>query len=89
MQIPGSIETKGLIVQNLLTQMHKTMKTKQFVITAFAVAALITASMSTLLAGNQDNYSSNYRDYKAYYNSADSSDTTDSGGGIIIPPIGN
>lgn len=65
------------------------MKTKHFFLTAFAAAALITAAMSTVFAGNQDEFSSNYRDYKAYSNSADSSDTTDAGGGIIIPPIGN
>ena len=64
------------------------MKTKLFFVTAFAVAAMITASMSTILNENRDIYTDKNLEGRIYSSIADSSDTTDSGG-IIIPPIGN
>jgi hypothetical protein len=65
------------------------MNSKQFFLTAFAVAAMITASMSTLLAENRDSFTLKYKDTERFhYSIADSTDTTDSGG-INIPPIGH
>ncbi len=66
------------------------MSTKKFFVTAFAVAAIITASMSTILAGNRESFTLKYNDgNRLYYSKADSSDTTDNSGGGQIPPVGH
>jgi len=60
-------------------------KTKLFFLTALAVAALTTASFSTILAGNQDETTLKCFDDRINKCPEDTGDN----GGIKIPPIGN
>ncbi|MBZ0202970.1 MAG: hypothetical protein IT281_05685 [Ignavibacteria bacterium] len=67
------------------------MRTKQFVLTAIAVAALFTASLTSIFAGDQNDVTLNCYENNLYMppdgNGSDDDDTTD--GGIIIFPGGN
>ncbi len=64
------------------------MNTKQFFLTAFAVAALLTASFSNVFSSDKDVTLKCYDD-KAYLCPDDSTGQGDGNGGPKIPPIGN
>jgi hypothetical protein len=60
------------------------MKTKRFLIAAFAAAIFITASFSVVASGYKYDKSFKYKDIPAFKTGEDSTDDD-----IKIPPIGN
>ena len=64
------------------------MTTKKFTLTALVIAAIVTASFSSIFAGNTDQTDLKCYDSSIYKMADDSTGGNGEDGGIIIPPTG-
>ncbi|MBZ0202968.1 MAG: hypothetical protein K8I03_08135 [Ignavibacteria bacterium] len=65
------------------------MKTKQFILTVIAVAALFTASLTSVFAGSSNDVTLKCYENKLYMPPEGDDDDDTTNGGTIIYPIGN